>query len=163
MPSTRLNPSQSIAEQLLSREDLCLITKEALDVLVRENADTRREQMEIQRSIAQSLEIISRTMAESNVQSSSKSATLCQKLDDLTEVIKQSNASLSNTSTNVDQFLKQRKHITEKIARHQLLSAYYDELLNEQSPFVRREFRTKVQKMPPRRIYAIDVNRQSTI
>ena len=146
MPYTRLNSNQTIAEQLGSVEDVCFITKEALDLLVREMADARRDQIEIDRNIAQSLEKIANSMAEMSANAVSTSANLCQKLDDLTVALKSSNATLSAQSTSVDEYLKQRKSIAEKIARHELVSSYYDELLKEQSPFARKEFRQKVNK-----------------
>lgn len=147
MPCTRLNSNQSIAGQLVGNEDICLITKDALEVIIRENADTQRKLLEVHHSMAQSLELIAVNVAAMSTSVVSSSESLNQKLDSLTETIKRSNATLSISSTsNFEDILKQRKQFTEKIARHELLSRYYDELLNESTPFVRKEFRTKINK-----------------
>ena len=144
MPTTRLNASQPIADQLESGEDICIITKEALQLIIRENADERKDQTDLSRRIAVSLERIADCMDGMKDNATTTSATLCQKLDDLTATIKNSNTSFMTSSTDVDEYLSKRKSLAVKIARHEALSEYYSEQI--QVPFIRKEFRVKVNK-----------------
>ena len=61
------------------------------------------------------------------------------KLDELTEAIKSLTASAPEI--NLDSQFKIRKDLTSKIVRAESLSSYYEELLNDDVPFVRSEFR----------------------
>ena len=101
--------------------------------------------METNQILAQSLEKIANTMAEMSTNVVNTSTTLSEKLDSLIEAVKQNNTSTSTTSI-VDEHLKQRKSLTERIVRNEFVTAYYNELLGEEKPFVRKEFRTKVHK-----------------
>ena len=89
MPVTRFNANQPIADQLESGEDICIITKEALQLIIRENADARKDQADLSRRIAVSLERIADCM-DGMKDVTTTSATVCQKLDDLTTTIKNS-------------------------------------------------------------------------
>lgn len=136
---TRQNPSRST-----STEDICLITKDSLDMIVRENAEFRKLHLESTRNIAQSLEKIADSLACTSNQVVSNSANLCQKLDGLIAMIKQNNTSLPPPPNGIDSVLKHRKTLVEKMVRHESLSKYYDELINEKRPFARKALRTKV-------------------
>ena len=70
---------------------------------------------------------------------------LSVKLDSLIEAVKHSNT-VTAAPSDVEEHLKQRKSLTERIVRNEFVTAYYDELLQEDRPFVRKEFRTKVHK-----------------
>ena len=136
---TRQNPSRST-----STDEICLITKDSLDGIFCEIAESRRLHLETMSNIALSLEKIANSLActENNVLSNS--ANLCQKLDGLINVIKQSNESQTTPPNKIDDVLKHRKTLVEKIVRHEMLSEYYEELINEETPFARKALRTKV-------------------
>ena len=140
MPTTRSNlkGDQSSSDP----EEVCYITRDALESLIREVADSRSQQMETNQNIAQSLEKIANTMAEMSTNVVNTSTTLSEKLESLIEAVKQNNTTTSTTT--VDEHLKQRKSLTERIVRNELVTSYYNELLGEEKPFVRKEFRTKV-------------------
>ena len=140
MPTTRSNlkGDQSSSDP----EEVCYITRDALESLIREVADSRSQQMETNQNIAQSLEKIANTMAEMSTNVVNTSTTLSDKLDSLIEAVKLNNTTTSTTI--VDEHLKQRKSLTERIVRNELVTSYYNELLGEEKPFVRKEFRTKV-------------------
>ena len=145
----KLNSSQSIAEQLGGTEDICLITKDILEEIIHENASSQRKQLEISNDVAKSMSMIAAAMVDISTHLTVSSKAVCDKMDILTETIKQNNASFTSftsSPTNVEDQLKQHKSLTEKIVRHEILAKYYDELLNEPTPFARKEFRTKVNK-----------------
>ena len=139
MPTTRKIGKQATSDP----EEVCYITRDALESLIREVADSRSQQMETNQILAQSLEKIANTMAEMSTNVVNTSTTLSEKLDSLIEAVKQNSTSTSST-TSVDEHLKQRKSLTERIVRNELVTSYYNELLGEEKPFVRKEFRTKV-------------------
>ena len=143
MPTTRNNPTGKQASS--DPDEVCYITRDALESLIREVADSRSQQMETNQILAQSLEKIANTMAEMSTNVANTSTTLSEKLDSLIEAVKQNNTSTSTTSILVEH-LKQRKSLTERIVRNEFVTAYYNELLGEEKPFVRKEFRTKVHK-----------------
>ena len=136
---TRLNPRRSMSE-----EDICQVTNFSPEALIRENADIQRMQLDCLRNMAQSLEKIAQSMTDRSSQDPWNSANICQKIDGLVRAIQLSNAALTPSLNDIDGVLKHRKTLVEKIARHELLSEYYDELLNEEKPFVRKALRTKV-------------------
>ena len=115
-------------------------------MIIRENAEFRRLHLEKTLSIAQSLEQIAKGFSDTSDLLVSNSAKICQKLDGLIEVIKQNSTSFTPAPSNIDGVLKHRKTLVEKIVRHELLSNYYDELINEEQPFARKVLRTKVNK-----------------
>ena len=143
---TRQNPSRSTsnASTSTSTEDICLITKDSLDMIIRDNAEFRKLHLESTHNIAKSLEKIAEKLTCTSNQVVSNSANLCQKLDGLIDMIKQNNTSFTPLSDGIDSVLKHRKTLVEKIVRHESLSKYYDELINEKRPFARKALRTKV-------------------
>ena len=71
---------------------------------------------------------------------------LNDRLDVLIETISTNNSLSQQEEFDIESELKKRKDATEKITRNQEISKYYGELLNEPEPFVRPEFRTRVNK-----------------
>ena len=139
---TRQNPRPT-EEKSTSTGDLCLITRDLLDDILRENADIRGLQLESLRNIEKSLERISKSVT--SVHAPNSADVLCEKLDGLIEAITRSNTTATPPPPHsIDETLKHRKTLVEKMVRHELLSKYYDELLNEEKPFARKAFRTKV-------------------
>ena len=174
MPRTKIvETSKSIAEYFDSAEDtFCVITKDALEGIIQQNADiqqkNQQKNLDIQQkyldmqqksmdihqsikesneSISRSLDLLARTVTSTHTQHQTQSNTLHKKLDDLTEAIKsRPTLTASAPEINLDSQFKYRKDLSNKIVRAESLSTYYEELLNEDSPFVRSEFRTKVNK-----------------
>ena len=131
----------------MSTGDICLITKETLEFIIRENAEIRNLHLESLRKMEQSLERISNSMISMNENAPSSANLLCQKLDCLIEAISQNNSAVVGIPPppcRIDDTLKHRKTLVEKMVRHELLSKYYDELINEEKPFARKALRTKV-------------------
>ena len=58
---------------------------------------------------------------------------------------------LQNDSFDIESTVRRRNLLTEKIVRSELLSEYFQHLLDEPTPFAPREHRTKVQKNTPER------------
>lgn len=143
MPVTR---STAYSEPTPSEEEVVYISRDALESLIREVADSRQRQVDSNERIAHSLEKIASTMAEMSANVVTSSTALSEKLDGVIEALKQNNNTSTPTSLNVEDFLKQRKTLTERIARNESVTAYYNELLGEEKPFVRKEFRMKVHK-----------------
>ena len=144
---TRLNPRRSTIRRSTSIGDICLITKDSLEVIIRENAENRKLHMESLQNMEKSLDRISQCMIIMNEHATTSANSLCQKLDGLIEAISQNNkAATKPPPCRIDETLKHRKTLVEKMVRHELLSKYYDELLNEENPFARKALRTKVNR-----------------
>ena len=147
MPTTRANPSDQSCSSgdVTDQEEVCVVSRDALEQLIREVADSRCRQKETNEIIAQNLEQIAKTMAELSNNIVTSTTMLSGKLDSLIEAVKHSNT-VTAAPSDVEEHLKQRKSLTERIVRNEFVTAYYDELLQEDRPFVRKEFRTKVHK-----------------
>ena len=75
---------------------------------------------------------------------------LLEKLDNLSKTIS-SNAGTSGVSheEKLKKYTQKRKEILSKTIRAEMLSEYYSELINSDTPFVPRKFRTKVTQTTP--------------
>ena len=117
---TRQNP-RSTEEQSTNTDELCLITRDVLENILRENAEIRKLQLESLRNIEKSLEQISQSVTSSHAFNSADM--LCLKLDGLIEAITRNNTTVTPPpSPDIDETLKHRKTLVEKMVRHELLS-----------------------------------------
>ena len=120
---TRLNPRRSTIRRSMSIGDICLITKDSLEVIIRENAENRKLHMESLQNMEKSLDRISQCMIIMNEHATTSANSLCQKLDGLIEAISQNNkAATKPPPCRIDETLKHCKTLVEKMVRHKLLS-----------------------------------------
>ena len=157
MPITRLESAgqmESILEDLKNSSGICIITKESLEMILKDNVSlhTATRQLnertyQLNTRITESIEKLN-SLYEANITEQSTTRNdLNQRLDTLIEKISMNNTlATPPEEINIEAELKRRKETLEKLTRNTELSKYYDELLNEPEPFVRPEYRTKVNK-----------------
>ena len=82
------------------------------------------------------------------MQLTSINSELHQRLDTLIDKVSMNNSLVISPTEDhdIETELKKRKETIEKIIRNEELSKYYESLVEEPQPFVRREFRTHVNK-----------------
>ena len=156
MPRSRIvETSKALAELVGGNEDcLCIITEDALENILQENANIHHKLHDVQKSISESnvsisrsLDMLVKTASHIHTKSQEHSDALLNKLDGLIETVKSKPTLTASTpEINIESQLKYRKDLTSKIIRADRLSAYYEEQLSETPAFVRHEFRTKVNK-----------------
>ena len=81
-------------------------------------------------------------------QATTSTSNLDSRLDKLIEAVSRNNIKAAAPS-DIDELFSNRKQVIERRVRNEKLHTYYQELLNEDPPFVRREFRTHVNKTTP--------------
>ena len=145
----------SLVDELKESHGFCIMSNNALESILLESKEQRGETHELNKNIAKSIEQVANsierlnTFFESSItQQNTANTELYQRLDTLIEKVSMNN-SLSSTpsqETDIESELKKRKETTEKIIRNEELSKYYETLIEEAQPFVRREFRTHVNK-----------------
>ena len=156
--ATRLDSSaqiETLIEELKNSEGYCIVPNKVLEVLVTENANLHTKTSELNERvttsierITQSIETLNRLFETSTTQQASHATELIHRLDSLIEKVSINNT-LSTSTTEVSDMeaeLKKRKETLEKLTRNEELSKYYEKLLAEPQPFVRREFRTHVNR-----------------
>ena len=80
-------------------------------------------------------------------QAATSNSNLHEKLDKLINSMSNNNAMTSDFD--VDSIFKRRKEVLQQKCRSEKLSDYYEGLLDEENPFVRKQFRTRVNKNTP--------------
>ena len=163
LPTTTRLESQAHVDLLvdeLKQSAFCIIPSTALEMILHDNGEARRETHELNTKIAKSMEQVANsidrlaTCFETNTTQRSKADTeLHQRLDTLIEKVSINNSLSSSPSEefDVEAEFKKRKVTLEKIIRNEEMSKYYEALITEPQPFVRREFRTHVNKTTPER------------
>ncbi len=156
---TKKNPtlSQSVLENLEFSDAVCVITRESMDLLLNNNASLQQQTLELNKQTAKlntnlvkTLDRLTGIMQSMADQSETSNANLGSKLDQLIEAVSKNNVK-ATAATDMDDLFNNRKQVIEQKVRNEKLSNYYQELLNEDPPFVRREFRTHVSKTTPER------------
>ena len=159
MPTTTRLESKSthidsLVEELKSSGGFCILPSSALEMILQDNQLLRTETHNTNGRVATALERISEAVEKmnghfetSNTQQTTNNNELLQRLDQLIEKVSNNNSLPSTQSgINIDTELKKRKETLEKIIRNEETSKYYTELVGETQPFVRREYRTHVNK-----------------
>ena len=87
---------------------------------------------------------------------------ILEKLDKLSSAIKSSGIGAGTSSDDrLKQYSEKRKELLGKTLRAEKLSEYYAELLQQDNPFVPREYRTKIGQSTPQ--FEMDVHKESAI
>ena len=135
-----------LTEYLESSEEVfCVITKDVLEAVIQDSAgaynETRRLIQESNDKYSASLDALTNTIKDTldTHHRDSQASSI-----DATKAKPSSNQSLQEI--NIENQFKIRKDVTSRIVRAERLSTYYQELLAMDPPFVRHEFRTKVNK-----------------
>ena len=126
-----------------------------MDLLLNNNKTVQNEILEHSKQTAKlnvnlvkTMDRLADIMQNMSEQASTSTTNLDSKLDKLIEAVSRNNVKATNPS-DMDQLFAKRKEVIEQRVRNEKLSHYYQELLSEDSPFVRREFRTHVNKTAP--------------
>ena len=123
-------------------------------MILQDNQSLRTETHDFNVRVATAIERISGAIETmnghfeaSNTQQTTNNNELVQRLDQLIEKVSNNNT-LSSTQSgiNIEAEMKKRKETLEKIIRNEETSKYYAELVGETQPYVRREYRTHVNK-----------------
>ena len=149
MPMTRLESAGQIdafLEELKQSSGICVIPKESLELLIRDNINLHTATQQLNERMVESIEKLNAFHERNATEQTEARRDLNERLDTLIEKISMNNPLSQQSSFDVESELKKRKDIIEKQTRNQEISKYYDELLNEPEPFVRPEFRTRVNK-----------------
>ena len=145
----------ALVEDLKSSGGFCIIPHSTLEMILLDNKHLRTETHELNvkvttaiERVTEAIEKFSTGFVNNSTQQTNNSNELYQRLDSLIEKVSMNN-SLSSTPpevTDIESELRKRKEQTEKLIRNEELSNYFESLLGEPQPFVRREFRTHVNK-----------------
>ena len=161
----------ALVDELKESTGFCIMSNNALEKILLDSKEQRGETHELNKNIAKSIAQVANsverlnTFFESSItQQNTANAELYQRLDTLIEKVSMNNSltSFSTEEIDIELELKKRKETVEKIIRNEELSNYYETLVKEAQPFVRREFRTHVNKtttereLVHRRLQAID-------
>ena len=163
MPANRNQTvSQSVLENMpetiksriflddLDKDDaLVIITRESLNLILSENASLQQKTLDLNQNVQRTLDRLATIMETMTQQAATNNSNLHEKLDLLMRTMSRNNVTTS--SFDVETFFKQRKEVLQQKCRSENLSEYYDELLGEEKPFVRKQYRTKVNKNTPER------------
>ena len=133
-------------EELKQSSGICVIPKESLELLIRDNINLHTATQQLNEEMVESIEKLNAFHERNATEQTEARRDLNERLDTLKEKISMNNPLSQQSSFDVESELKKRKDIIEKQTRNQEISKYYDELLNEPEPFVRPEFRTRVNK-----------------
>ena len=145
-----LDTNKQLAEYLESSQEVfCVVTKDVLKAVIQDSAaaynETLRLIQESNEKYSASLDALTNTLKETldNHHLDSQALIVYQVI----EAIKSKPATNQQSSEiNIENQLKIRKDVTSRIVQAERLSTYYEELLTSDPPFVRHEFRTKVNK-----------------
>ncbi len=150
MPTTRLESQgqiDAIVEELKNSPGVCVISTTALETIIRDNVNLHNATHELNQRVAESLEKLNSFFESTAAEQHSARKELNDRLDLLIEKIStNNNFHINQEETDIETILKKRKETIEKIVRNEEISKYYNNLLGEPEPFVRREFRTRVNK-----------------
>ena len=154
--TTRLESTQldNLVEELKKSEGFCILPSSALEMMLQDNKLLRTATHDLNTRVATAIERIAEAIENLNghfeknsTQQTNNNSELVRRLDSLIEKVANNN-SLSSTQegTDIESELKKRKETLEKIIRNEETSSYYSKLSQETQPFVRREYRTHVNK-----------------
>ena len=151
MESTQLD---SLIDELKNSDGYCIVSNQLLEAIVTQNASLHNKTHELNERVTTSIERITQSIETlntffdaSNSHQTTYTTDLMQRLDSLIEKVSSNNTLSSAThETDIESELKKRKDVIEKLTRNEELSKYYENLLSEPQPFVRREFRTHVNR-----------------
>ena len=141
-----------------NNDALVIITRESLNLLLRENSSLQQKMLEINQNVERTLERLAVVMETTSQQATRHNSTLNKKLDTLINIVSKNTI---KPDINIDAILEERTKVLKQKCRSEKLSGYYEELLNEDSPFVRKEFRTRVNENTPE--YELKHRRQHSI
>ena len=116
--------------------------------------------VQLNTNVVNNLNRLADIMDSMTIHAKSSTSNLDSKLDKLIDVVSRNN-NKTTTVADIDDLLNKRKSIIEKRVRNEKLSDYYQELLNQDAPFVRRKFRTHVSKTTSESV--IDIRRKKSI
>ena len=116
--------------------------------------------VQLNTNVVSNLNRLADIMDSMTIHAKSSTSNLDSKLDKLIDVVSRNN-SKTTTVADIDDLLNKRKSIIEQRVRNEKLSDYYQELLNQDAPFVRRKFRTHVSKTTSESV--IDIRRKKSI
>ena len=152
MPSKKSKLSQSVLENLEGSDAICIITRESMDLILNNNTKLQQQMLELQKATVQlnnnvvnNLNRLADIMESMTTHATNSTANLDSKLDKLIEVVSRNNVK-ATAVTDIDDLFNKRKDLIGQRVRNEKLSKYYEELLTQDRPFVRREFRTHVSK-----------------
>ena len=114
-----------------------------------EKLSTSQEYIYTLERISVAIEKLNENHELESIQRNSSRDVLIERLDLLIEKIGTTNNTFQQReeeALNIESELKKRKEAVEKLTRNQEISKYYEALLDEPEPFVRREFRTRVNR-----------------
>ena len=157
MPTTtRMESSahlDTLIEELKGAGGYCIIPSSALELILQDDKSLRTEIHELNvkvttavERVAEAIEKFNTGFQSSSTQQTNNSNEFYQRLDSLIEKVSMNNSlsSAQTEVTDIESELRKRKEIIEKIVRNEETSKYYESLISEPQPFVRREFRTHV-------------------
>ena len=144
MPKTK--SSMSIND--LDNDDaVVIITRESLNLILGENASLQQKMLDLNQNVQRTLDRLAAVMETMTQQAATSNSSLHEKLDKLINSMSNNNATTSHFD--VESVFKRRKEILQQKCRSEKLSNYYEELLDVENPFVRKQFRTRVNKNTP--------------
>ncbi len=153
-PKRNLTLSKSVVDSI-DPDAVCVITREAMDLLLNNNKAVQNEILELSKQTAQlntnlvaTMDRLADIMQNMSSHTTTTNTDLGSQLDRLIEAVSKNNIKATNPP-DIEQLFGERKELLEKRVRNEKLSNYYQELLSEDPPFVRREFRTHVNKTAP--------------
>ncbi len=148
MPITRSEHSSqmdNIIEELKNSENICIIPKDVISLILQDNIQLHKVTARLNERATEAIEKLTEILSRTANEQSTHKSDLNERLDRLIERVSTNNSFVQPSEPNdVDSMLKKRREAVEKLTRNEELSKYYEQLINEPEPFVRREFRTRV-------------------
>ena len=168
MPLTRLESSGHVETLVegLKGSQFCIVSNETMEMILRDNFRVTNEAHRINERLMDAIDKLNsfqettalgritlamEKLTQQNeleaIRETQSKDVLIERLDQLIEKISLSNSSLQEDNSNIiESELRKRKETIEKLIRNKEMSKYYEDLLDEPEPFVRREFRTRVNR-----------------
>ena len=149
MPTTRLETAGHVESLLegLKESSFCIVSKESLESILRDNVNLHTATHQLNERMVSAIEKLNSFQESNAVQETASKELLIERLDLLIEKISTKNTlSHPEDAMDIETELKKRKETVEKLTRNKEMSKYYEGLLAEPEPFVRREFRTRVNR-----------------
>jgi hypothetical protein len=153
----------------------CIISKEAVDIMLTDSLKLQANQTAIMERMATNIVHLTELFQSTTETVSSKLDDLNENIIAMNNTMKESSDSLgskmdqlidtlnrrpeppptttagSTVPIDIETTVRKHNSLTEKIVRNEFLSNYYEELINEATPFAPPKFRTKVLKSTPER------------
>ena len=135
----------TIIEELKNSENICIIPKDVISLILQDNIQLHKVTARLNERATEAIEKLTEILSRTANEQSTHTSDLNERLDRLIERVSTNNSFVQPSEPNdVDSMLKKRREAVEKLTRNEELSKYYEQLINEPEPFVRREFRTRV-------------------